>query len=216
MRKLGAFVVGGILVGACVSNTPPATGALDGPCFSDNTCDPGLVCNLVMAVGTCLAGDAGADASAADTGVTDVADSGPPVCSFTPTTYPCGGQMPPWACFGSTQTCTATGCSDFNDLEWQCFSPNQCSGTACCLTAANGTLSGAASCTQGTLLVTAEDAGGSGSGTQCSAGLACAAGDTQLCQGNAQCPTGEICNPVKVAGGAASLYGATLGACAPQ
>jgi hypothetical protein len=211
---VGAAAIG--VVSACVSDTPPTQGELNGPCFSDNTCKTGLTCSLVNGAGTCvMPGDASSPVdggSGMDTSTP--VDSGPPVCTLGSTTFPCGGQNPPFACYGAAQSCTATGCSGQTDLQWQCFSPNQCNN-ACCVASASGTLTPGAMCAQGTLEMVAPDAGNS-IGATCAAATTCAPGQTQLCQGNTQCSTGHICAPVAVKGGGLSLNGVVVGACVPE
>jgi len=216
MKNLGVVLVGVTIVAtvmACVGDSTPSTqGQLNGPCFADNACNTGLTCNLVNGAGQCVA--SGSDASTNDGSTADAADSGPRVCTFQPTFFPCGGQNPPFACYGAAQSCTATGCSGQTDVQWQCFSPNQCN-SPCCVSASDATLAGGANCTQGTLVLTAPDAGG-GNGSVCSAGAACPSGHKQLCKANSQCPTGQVCNPVKITGGGLAMNGVVVGACVPE
>ncbi len=209
MEKV-AFIAFGFAIAAtgsgCVGDTA-AQGQLDGPCFADNTCNSDLTCTT----GKCVAPDS--DASADDGSTADAADSGPRVCTFQQTFFPCGGQNPAFACYGAGQSCTATGCGA--DVQWQCFSPNQCA-SPCCVSSNDATLNAGASCTQGTLVMTPVAEGGIGNGSVCSAGAQCPTGDTQLCQANSQCPTGQICSPIAISGGGLSMKGVVIGACVPQ
>jgi hypothetical protein len=193
---------------ACVDTTP--TGILGGQCKPDGTCNVGLACEVVEGSPKCVDPDA---APPSDGGAD--APAGPRTCPLKPTVYPCGGQNPPFACYGATQSCSLTGCSGQTDIQWQCFSPNQCS-SPCCVTAADAVLSGTSDCSQGTLLMQAVDGGGGVSGATCSQGAQCPSGATQLCQANSQCPTGQICSPVQVKNGGLSMNGAVVGACVPE
>ena len=81
-----ALILGPAVLLACVSDNSngdagPAQGALGGKCFSNGTCNTGLVC---VVPDTCVLPDAGSDATAdaiadgpADTSTTDAADAGP-------------------------------------------------------------------------------------------------------------------------------------------
>jgi hypothetical protein len=215
MLELRVSVVGVALAGlvflACVGDAPTSggQGQLGGPCYPGDTCNAGLRCTSLDGIKSCEL-PPGDDASTTDAGSTS--DSGPPVCMFAPTPYPCGGQEPPYACYGQARSCTATGC---NDLIWNCNSPNQCSGTPCCVPP-DALLVPGASCGLGTLQLGAAGDAGLTSGSACGAGTTCKAGETQLCQANAQCPAGKICSPVKITGGPASLNGTILGACVPE
>lgn len=219
MRKVGIVVFGVTVAGlvvlsACVGDTPPAAvqGQLDAPCFIDGTCNPGLKCSTINGSSRCVIADAAVD----DGSTTDAAvDAGPRVCKWTPTPFPCGGQEPPFACFGPTQSCSLTGCSGLTDIQWQCFSPNQCS-SPCCVAAKDAELTATKDCSQGTLRMLAVDGGGGVNGAVCNQGAQCPAGDTQLCQSNSQCPKGQICSPVKVTSGGLSSNGLTFGACVPE
>jgi hypothetical protein len=201
----------GSSVFACVGDTTTTQGALNGPCFADNTCTAGLTCSLVGGAGKCVAAG---DASASDGSVADASDSGTAACAFQTTTFPCGGQNPPTACYGATQTCTLTGCSGSTDLMWECFSPNQCSSLPCCVPAGAGNLVPGANCSQGALAMSSPDAG-NGTGSTCATTGTCSQGDTQLCQSNSQCPKGKICSPVSVVG-IPSAANVIIGACVPQ
>jgi hypothetical protein len=212
-----AIAFGSLVVAACVGDaTPPAAaaqGELDGACFANGTCNPGLACGVVSGAAKCvLAGDASPGDSSPGTDSGN--DSGLPVCSFTPTTYPCPNGPPGAACYGATQTCSLSLCSGTNDLRWSCFSPNQCSTLACCLSPSNGTLSAGKSCAQGAIAIPASAT----AGASCAASAACALDDIQLCQFNSQCPQGQVCSAVKLVSlgdaGTGSLNGVTIGACA--
>jgi hypothetical protein len=183
---------------------PP--GALGGPCNSNGTCNTGLTCGVVGGTAQCVVVDASTDAAV---------DAGPRICPLKPTVYPCGGQDPPFACYGPTQSCSLTGCSGATDIQWQCFSPNQCN-SPCCVAASNAVLTGTADCSQGTLQMQAVDGGGGVSGAVCSQGAQCPSGATQLCQANSQCPTGQVCSPVQIKNGGISMNGAVVGACVPE
>jgi hypothetical protein len=225
LRKLsfwsaGVLIVGSFVIVACVGDDPAVTpagtgaqGSLDNPCFANGTCNNGLTCSVIQGASKCVApGDAAtADATAADdASPVQVTDSGPTGCLFTPTSFPCTKQQP-FACYGSTQGCTATGCSP--DLAWTCFSRRQCNDIApCCLSNANAALTTTAGCTQGTLQMSPTAT----SGASCSTTLACGAGDTRLCQADIHCLDGQRCVPIKVTGGGAALDGKVfIGACAP-
>ena len=214
---LGALAVGSLVVAACVGEaTPPASAAqgdLNGVCFANGTCNTGLTCGVVSGAARCVpTGDASpGDASPGNDATTD---SGLPVCSFKPTTFPCPGGPLSGACYGATQTCATTGCSGSTDRRWACFSNNQCSTLACCLSATDATLTAGKSCAQGALAVSPSAT----SGANCASGATCATGETQLCQFNFQCPEGQICGAVQLVslgdGGAVSLNGVIIGACA--
>lgn len=195
---------------ACVGDAPTTggQGQLGGPCYPGDTCNAGLICTSIDGIKACdppPAEDASTDAGS-------TADSGPTVCMFAPTPYPCGGQEPPYACYGQARSCTATGC---NDLIWDCNSPNQCNGTPCCVPP-DALLVPGANCGLGTLQLEAAGDASVPLGAACGKGTTCLGNETQLCQANAQCPPGEICSPVKVTGGPPSLNGTILGACVPQ
>lgn len=233
MRKLLLFsILGASLassIAACVSDdASPATpsagatqGEAGGPCFADNTCRAGLTCGIVAGKAQCAAGDAGASSSGSvlgDSGTSSNADadaesdSGPTACTFTPSPFPCGGDNPPTSCFGSTQSCTLTGCGGADDVRWMCNSVKECNGAGtCCVAKANATLTAGNDCSPGTLKITPDTA----TGSVCGADLACPDGDTQLCQSSAGCPAGQQCKPVKITGAGASFNGQTLGACTP-
>lgn len=225
--SIGTAVVGSFAVAACVGDEPSsarsgtvAQGVLGGPCFANGTCNPGLSCNLVEGTAECTAssGAPSDDASSVDPptdgdsgnpGTSDAASSGPLVCKFQTTAFPCGGQQPPTACYGATQSCTLTGCGP-GDIAWACNSANQC-GTACCVPTDAATLNAGAGCSEGTLLI----APGAASGAICSSGTACPAGATQLCQANSNCPPGQRCAPVKIIGAGAAFNGTIVAACVP-
>lgn len=219
LSSIGIALIGALAVAACVGDDPSgstpgtgAQGALGGPCFPNGTCSVGLSCNLVEGTSKCApssdasSGDASVDAPGTDS-ATDSAPSGPLVCRFQTTPFPCGGQQAPVACYGATQSCTVTGCGG---LSWACNSANQC-GTACCVPTTAATLNTGTTCTEGTLLITA----GATSGAVCAPGIACTGGDIQLCQANANCPPGQRCTPVKIIGAGAALNGTIVAACVP-
>ena len=203
------LVISGLLFG-CVDNSAPAQGALGGACNQNGTCDQGLACTVVGSNAQCEPIEAGPDAPA-----DAPSEAGPRTCPLTPTVYPCGGQNPPFACYGPTQSCSLTGCSGLTDIQWQCFSPNQCN-SPCCVASTNAVLTPTSDCSQGKLQMSAVDGGGGVSGAVCSQGAQCPAGSTQLCQSNSECPTGKICSPVQVLNGGISMNGAVVGACVPQ
>ena len=219
--SFGVGLVSSLLVVACVADVATVPrGDLNGPCFVNGTCNAGLRCDVVNATAKCVPlGDA-APADAAPTDASPISDggktdSGLPVCSFTPTSFPCQGGPSATACFGATQTCSITGCSGNNDEYWSCFSANQCSTRACCLSASKATLAPGTNCSPRALSITP----GITTAATCASGATCGAGDTQLCESNAQCPAGKICTAVNLVslgdGGAASLNSVILGACAP-
>ncbi|AKV02568.1 hypothetical protein AKJ09_09231 [Labilithrix luteola] len=191
-----------------------AQGELDGACFANGTCNTGLSCNVIEGKPKCTSSSdtPSGDASSGDPpsgGNTDA--SGPIVCKFQTTTFPCGGQQSANVCYGKTQSCTLTGCNA-DELLWACNSARQC-GTACCVAPEVATLAAGINCTEGTLVIAA----GAASGATCSSGTACGAGQTQLCQANADCPTGQRCTPVKIVGpgAGAALNGTIVAACVP-
>jgi hypothetical protein len=202
---------------SCLDSTP--TGILGGPCKTGGTCNAGLVCEVRSGSAICVDPDASTDDASVDAGA-DV-EAGPRTCTFKPTVYPCGGQNPPFACYGPTQSCSLTGCSGLTDIQWQCFSPNQCN-SPCCLGGASDSgpidavLTGTPDCSQGTIQMLAVDGGGGVNGAICSQGAQCPADAIQLCQANSQCPTGKVCSPVKVTNGGLSMNGAIIGACVPE
>jgi hypothetical protein len=235
MRKLvflsiGAVMVGSLMVVACVADeaAAPQTGAqgeLDGPCFANGTCQPGLSCGVVKGAAQCVsasdasAGDSssGGDSSTGDAGSTMDAssDSGTAACSFTTTVFPCKEPAkPPVACYDSLVGCTASGCLS-TEVEWDCFSPRQCATLInCCLPLANAALHTGTTCAEGTLQMTL-DGGGLG-GTCLTTGGACATSDIQLCQANSDCPSNLRCVPVEVVGGGSALSSLVhIGACVP-
>lgn len=220
--SIGVAVIGTFAVAACVGDDPPAgtsatiaQGDLDGACFANGTCNAGLSCDVIDGKAKCTsssdtpAGDASSDPPTS--GNKDASTSGPTVCQFQTTTFPCGGQQPPNACYGATQSCTLTGCNA-DDLMWQCNSARQC-GTACCVPKDVATLAAGTNCTEGTLVIAA----GTASGAACSSAPACEADQTQLCQANSDCPTGQRCTPVKIVGpgAGAALNGTIVAACVP-
>ena len=225
LLSVGVAVVGSLVVAACVGDpSPTATavqGDLNGPCFVNGTCNAGLTCGVVKGAATCVpAADASpADASPGVDGAT-TDDSGLPACGSAHTSFPCKDIGSTTTCYGATQSCTGSLCSGPDVSSWFCFSPNQCTGLPCCLSAKSATLHQGTGCTQRTL----EMLPGAAMGANCGSGNACGTGDggppdTQLCQSNAQCPPGQFCSVVKVAsvgdGGSAALNGTILGACAP-
>ncbi len=211
--SVGAAVLGSLVVAACVgdASAPPtnAQGTLNGPCFANDTCNDGLFCDVVHGSAKCVPfGDASPNDSSP---TTDAADAGLPKCNVSPTAWPmqCPGGAIGASCFGQTQTCTATGCSNQGDMRWECFSPNQCSNAPCCLSPTDGTLTPQKNCTQGTLTLA-----GTPNGAICGSGSACKTGDTQLCQFNSQCPEGQICSAVRVvASTSPAIHMDVLGAC---
>lgn len=218
--SLGAAVVGTFAVAACVGDDPPAgtsttiaQGDLDGACFGNGTCNTGLSCNVVDGTAKCTSGTSG-DAASTDpptSGTKDASPSGPASCQFQTTTFPCGDQQPPTACYGATQSCTLTSCNA-GELSWECNSARQC-GTPCCVSQDVATLAAGINCTEGTLVIAA----GAALGATCSSDTVCAAGQTQLCQANSDCPTGQRCTPVKIVGpgAGAALDGTIVAACVP-
>jgi hypothetical protein len=204
-----------ITFAACVGdNNGPAQGALDGPCFSNGQCNSGLTCTTVGAAAKCEP----ADGAANDANATDAAgEAGPRQCTFQPTQFPCSGGP---ACYGATQGCSLTACSGGDsDFKWDCFGPNQCGNTPCCIPETTATLTPTTDCSQGGLKLTAVDAGGGGLGmpaSSCGSGLACVSGDITLCQFNSQCPKGTVCSPVKVSGSGVSASNVIVGACVPE
>lgn len=212
------MLVAGSMVFACVGDAPQAApqGVLNAPCYPDNTCGPGLACTLINGVGKCLTT---ADASTGDASTTTDAgvDSGPRACSFQPTTFPCSGPPVAPACYGLAQSCSKTGCGGgADDVAWECFSPNQCGNTPCCIATTSAALTPTTDCSLGGLKVLRNDAGLGVPGSVCGAGLACAANNIQLCQFNTQCPKGQICSPVKVSGSGGSASNLVIGACVPE
>lgn len=219
MRRLPfalLLVLGLLPVAACVGDAEPgaAAGTLDGPCFSNGTCNEGLTCGVVRGVAACIAGgtDAGVGVDAA-ADAADAADTGPAACTFQPTTFPCPDPGAA-ACYGNAQSCSLTGCSG---LRWACFSPNKCGGGPCCVPKGVATVRPGTECMRGVLAL--EGAGPDGSVCGPPAEAACPADATQLCQFTSQCPKGMRCAPVGVAtatgGPAPSMVGTTLGACIP-
>jgi hypothetical protein len=212
MRKTLFLAVGALVAAsfwACVgsdpSTTPTAQGAAFGACFSNNTCNPGLTCDLGSE--TCqVPGDAssGSDASTTttDSGTT-TDDGGALVCDFTTSSYPCKAVPQTVACYETNGTvqCTASSCGP-TDSWWTCFSPNQCgTGLSCCLPIAGNSLAVGKTCAEGTLTIP-----DSGLGAMCgSSTTGCPPTDYQLCQINTQCPTGQRCNLAKVLSGIAAL-----------
>lgn len=221
MREVGLLcfgvVVAGSLVFACVGDAPAtaALGRLDGPCLTDGSCNPGLTCATISGGSRCVAAT---DAAVEDSSTTvdSAVDSGPRACSFAPTPFPCTGQSAGPACYGQAQSCTLSGCGGSTDVRWECFSPNQCGSTPCCIASTSAALTPTTNCSQGGLKVLAVDGGGGVPGSVCGSGLACAAGEIQLCQFNTQCPKGEVCSPVKVSGSGGSASNLVLGACMPE
>ncbi len=224
----GAMILGSLIVVACVSDavapTPGAQGELDGPCFANGTCQPGLSCGVVKGNAQCVS--AGSDAGAGDSSVMSddggttadaVADSGPPVCTFNTTIYPCKppAQNGNIACYGDPAVqCTASGCGA-TDVRWECFSPRQCSTLIpCCLPLASAALSVGATCAEGSL----QFVDGGTTGGACAATSApCGVTEMQLCQGRPDCPSGQRCNQVKVHGGGPALdKQVDIGVCVPE
>ena len=220
---LGAVLAGASLLAACVGEDAPGLGAsagrrqgeLDSPCFANGTCNPGLSCSVIKGTAQCAA-PAAVDAAVVglpseDASAPDAPRSGPPICMFQTTKFPCGGMMPPLACFGTIQGCTLTGCGGA-DQTWECFSPRQCSNKPCCVSTVNERLTAAASCGVGKLQVTSAIAT---NGSGCTSTTACPTGDAQLCQANSDCPAGQHCTPVKVTGGGVAIEGTVVAACVP-
>lgn len=224
--SLGAVVVGSLMVVACVSDEVAATGTgaqgeLDGPCLPNGMCSAGLSCGVVKGVAQCVPADDASAGDASTMGMMDAGsttdaetDSGPSVCSFTTTVYPCKSPTRP-TCYSSVVDCTASLCDVSTVVEFDCFSPRQCSTLInCCLPLANAALTTGSTCAEGTLQMKL-DGGGFG-GTCLNAGGACPASAMQLCQVNSDCPSNLRCVPVKVIGGPPSLDTLVhIGACVP-
>jgi hypothetical protein len=197
---------------ACVDSNAPKQGELNGPCFNGN-CNVGLVCSNATGSPICVKPDA-TDASPND--AASDADAGPRQCTFQPTTFPCSGGP---ACYGASQGCSLTGCPGGDtDYKWDCFGPNQCGNTPCCIAGDAAALTPTADCSQGGLKMAFVDGGAFGGipASTCGTGLACATGDIQLCQFNSQCQKGTVCSPVKISGSGASASNVIIGACVPE
>lgn len=221
-------------VGACKGDEPPAQvasggpeGELGGPCFSNNTCNGGLTCGVVGDTARCVAGEGNGSTSSSSSssgsttsssssstgGPADAgsdADSGPAVCTVTPTTYPC-----PFAtCYGQAQSCTVTGCN-VGEARWECHAPNDCQGGAggfaCCVPTTIATAKPVAACGVGTLEMKANVE----SGSTCTAGSSCQDGAAQLCASTSDCPAGQRCTPLKPTNGPATVNALDLGLCTP-
>lgn len=216
--SLVGFGLAGLLlagIAACVGDASPSSsnGALDGPCYANGSCNPGLACTPTTGGSKCLV--VTPDASADDGGTDAAVDAGPRVCPTTPTPFPCSGPPQGFACYGQAQDCSPTGCN--TDVAWQCFSPNQCSKTPCCIASSIAALTPTPDCSLGALKILADDAGGAPPiASVCGSGAACPAGDIQLCQYNSQCPKGQVCSPVKVSGSGASANSVVISACMPE
>jgi hypothetical protein len=205
-----------ITFSACVGDTSIPAGSLDGPCLSNGQCNAGLSCATVGGSSKCVLAEGGVN----DANVTDATDAsaeaGPRQCTFQPTTFPCQQGS---ACYGSTQSCSLTGCPGGpTDYAWACFGPNQCGNTPCCIPETTATLTPTPDCSQGGLKLAFVD-GGVGGGipaSTCATGLACPGANIQLCQFNTQCPKGTVCSPVKVSGSGVSANNVIVGACVPE
>ena len=207
---VGAFVA----VGACVGDPGPAQGEIGGACNTDGTCNGGLVCTNAKCA---VANDAAtSDAATNDSGSSDSAvDSGPRTCTFAPTPFPCTGQSAGPTCYGQAQSCALTGCPGQTDVRWECFSPNQCGNTPCCIAPTSAALTPTKDCALGGLKVLPGDAGNV-TASMCSTGIACDPSEITLCQFNTQCPTGQVCSPVKISGSGTSASNVIIGACVPE
>lgn len=240
MRKLLGFVLFGAslaaITAACVdddaalSTNTTGQGQEGGPCFANNTCNPGLECAVISGSAKCRKTDGGSSGTTtsssgstsgstsssgslidADAPTDSGTDSGPTACSFTATKFPCGGDNPPTACYGATQSCTITGCGGVDDIRWTCNSPKECGGIACCLAKTAGTAKPDTKCANGSLQMTA----GTTTGSVCGVEAKCGETELQLCATSADCPSPEQCKPVIVTGAGASFNGQTLGVCTP-
>lgn len=215
-----AIGLGSIVVAACVGDAaapahPLLQGTLNGPCFTNGTCNTGLSCVLVNGTGTCVPTDAstsdgspGVDGSAGDSAAGDSADASLPICTFQTTSYPCQGAM---ACYsgGSQVGCVAnvSTCTQQQNQPWECFSNKECTNQSCCLKGGTVTNVSAQSCSGGKvdfpLTMT--------NGSQCQA--ACS-GALQLCLTNADCPPNGVCVAVTINSAGQGLGGQVVGACA--
>lgn len=217
LATFAALTTVGIMVvtfAACVDGSNAQQGNLDGPCLPNGQCNSGLVCTTVGGSQKCeipeggVVTEAGSDASDA------AVEAGPRQCSFQPTTFPCP-QGP--TCYGASQSCSVTGCPGGpTDYKWDCFGPNQCGNTPCCIAPTVAALTPTLDCSQGGLKMTPGDAGAGGQASTCESGQACPSGDIQLCQFNTQCPKGTVCSPVKISGSGASANNVIIGACVPE
>ena len=150
LRPLLGLLGTACVVGACVSDNSNTQGTLDGPCFTNGTCNTGLTCQVVSGSARCEVADASvADAPAdsplvdsnvgdapADQTSTDASDGGCTLQPTLPCNTPCG---PNNACCTDTATCIPnTGTCSGGSNAWQCQTRADCSGGSapCCIGAA--------------------------------------------------------------------------------
>jgi hypothetical protein len=193
-----------LLVSACVDNgssgDAAATGALGGPCFSNNTCNTGLVCVIANGRALCEESDASvSDVIADQTTTTDVKSAAPPAdaaldapaeassCGIQPA-RPCANMQctPQPGCCASSGMCAP--CSG-NEAPWQCASRADCPGNfPCCvpLTVTNANTCPAVGQVDPTNFAS------------CSSVNLCTVGYI-LCTSSSECPTtAPTCYPVSI------------------
>lgn len=209
------IVLSSLALAGCVGEpSGPAQGELGGACLPNGTCGAGLSCVMVGSASTCQLADAGS----ADGASSDAALDGPGAdadadadtrlaCKNASSNFSCGtGETACITLDGTGTTHCGTACLS-GDQHWQCFSPAQCTNTACCLGNAAAALTNvsASACSGGTLDVSSLPAGGT-----CAASCSAAA-DVQLCTSNANC-TDATCVFVSVTGGTGTAL-KSLGVC---
>ena len=196
MSKLAGLLVI-VLTSACVSDSTvivdagPEAGTLGGPCFSNSTCDTGLVCVLVGSSGICEVPDASADTTvdAPKDAPNEASDAGSDACvSAAPGTTPCTPACDYDAgikCCVSSATCQNTTCPN-SLLAGNCEGSGDCINGYCCL-AVN-------------VDMTVCPYAVNNPGTAASCNTACPSGSYALCATNGECPTSSTCKSVTSAG----------------
>lgn len=206
-------VVAAVIVACTGSDAAPAAGTvapgqLGGECFTNLSCNAGLVCTVIDGKAKCA--NAATDGSVlvpADGAVTDP-DAGRVRCTnFKTTEYACDDKT---SCYpadagadaGPSRCIDPAGACEVDELRWACHSAHYCPTGACCVMA---TLTPPnTQCGEGKLQLT-------GAGSACAA--TCPEGSTRLCQANVDCPADEHCSPVRVFGPPSSIQGTILAVC---
>lgn len=205
---LASLFAGSLLFSACVGDTPTAgqQGAVNGPCYPNQTCDPGLVCLS----GKCFfptdggngldAGDSGSssDSGSGSDGSSEGGDAmmGPQCFSKaqpSPNTVACAASncdvTMGFVCCAGPETCVAQSCGGVMAVaQLACDDRADCTGNlVCCLSAAMF---------QPLCPITVYP-NGSKSSCMSTCGMG---GDVQLCAVNSECPPNQVCLEMQLKG----------------
>lgn len=207
-----------LCVVGCLGDDPEpggAVGSSGAACYSNGTCNVGLICDrgtVCVPTDGGAAGDGGSDAGAAGPDGSDASATACPHAADAGAELACGASLScsgatPVCCFGATlSSCQApAGESCASSMkEHRCDSRAACAGAPCCLQTTDAALEAQATCPR-TLPVAQLTA------TACGT---CGAGDYAVCANDGECEGGRTCQRLDVT---STLNGTlALGICLPR